>query len=451
MDCDNTPPSPQGMIHRPDSERFGVSPYAVDAYRAALAHARTLAVSPSSNTGMILATSARSASADAPAFVDYLKFTLRGLRRVLERVRRQDVRTSPADGLSELREILGCVSQDAEFSTRSERENAGRLLDACEVSSRVTYEPLEGRALDRGLAMVARIAVQCCAPALVFGELTGRGRDGYRDHLVIYTHLGQNCGFIAVGGNNETVHVNLTGQACARIDMRKLAESISVFDHKIGRIDVAWDDFEGRYGPASGARENFLHGGFTPERGQRSEKVIFYDDMGCGGGSSFQLGDRASRMLRIYEKGKQLGDKESLWVRYEVQYMAAAFDLTLDNLRNPGMLLLQYPDLDFLPVIAAGDHCARVRKETEVHLDKLVNWLRVVAGPILTLCADTIGATTVIDLVESEKTPRRLRGVANSRQELGNLIADVLLDSRKFAPVARSRSYQSAFTREKTS
>ena len=153
-------------------------------------------------------------------------------------------------------------------------------------------------------------------------------------------------------------------------------------------------------------------------------------------------------MLRIYGKGKQQGNKLSPWVRCEVQYMSAAFDLTTNNLRNPGLLLLQYPDLDFLPVIAQGDPCMRVRRETEISIDKVANWVRTVAGPVLTLLSESIGCTTTVELVSNAKTPRRLRKLANSRQELSDNLADALLDSRKFAPIALKSSYLSAETRK---
>jgi len=447
LNCDNTPPSPQGLIYIPESERLGVAPLAVDAFAAAMA-AAAQRPSPFSNTGMI---PDHGSAADAPAFVDFLKFTLKGMRKALDRARRIDARQH-VDGLEELREALGVTASsdfEHDFVTATESRNAAYLLERLETKCAAPdFEPLSPLAIERGLAVIGRTFVRDCAPALVFGELTGRGRDGYKNHLNIFTHLGENCGFIAVGGNGDTIHVNLTGQACQRVDLARLADALDTVDHKIGRIDAAWDDFEGRYGDPAGAAENYRHGGFTPERGIRSEKVVFHDDLGCGGGSTFQLGDRSSRMLRIYGKGKQLGNKLSPWVRYEVQYMGAAFDLTTDNLRNPGMLLLQYPDLDFLPVIAQGEPCMRVRHETEITIDKVVNWARTVVGPVLTLLSESIGCTTTIELVANAKTPRRLRKLANSRQELSDNLADALLDSRKFAPIALKSSYLSAETRK---
>jgi len=419
-----------------DGERLGVPESAAVAYAASLA-AHGGPLSPCSNTGR---------KDSAPAFVDYCKFTLRGLRRVLTKVTRRE--HDGPDGLDELRSILFDTAGGCWDVTERERADAVALLDKLEPAAQVlSYELVTGKRLDRGIAVIARMLLQSVAPALVFGELTGRGIDGYTDHLKIYTHLGEHCGHIATGGNAETVHVNLSGQACQRINMAALADALEPMDYKIGRIDAAFDDLSGVYGSPAGAAINFQYGGFTPARGARSKKVLFFDDMGSGAGSTFQLGDRSGRLLRIYAKGQQLGDPLSPWVRYEVQYMGAEFALTLDHLRSPGQLLTQYPDLEFLPVDGEGDPAMRVQRETEISVDRVVNWLSTTCGAALTLLADSIGASMTCDLIANEKVPKRLRKLADSRQQLGGLMADVLLDSRKYAPIARTSSYLSAETR----
>lgn len=431
------PPTPMGG-YPTEGERLGVPDRAATAYAAALA-AHRAALSPCSNTGRIL-----ESGSDAPAFVDYLKFTLRGLRRVLTRVRRE--RPAP-DGLDELRAVLFDTARGDWDVTDVERRQASALLQKIDCTGCLSMEAVTGMRLDRGLAVIAKTMIAAVAPALVFGELTGRGIDGYTNHLKIFTHLGEQCGHIAVGGNAETVHVNLTGQACQRIDMRKLADALEGMDYRIGRIDAAWDDFEGRYGGPAGAAENFRHGGFTPARGARSKKVLFFDDMGCGQGSTFQLGDRSGRLLRIYAKGQQLGDVNSAWTRYEVQYMGAEFGLSLDHLRNPGTLLTQYPDLEFLPVDGTGDAAMRVQREAEISVERVVAWATTTCGAVLTLLSESVGCTTTAELLHNDKTPKRLRRLADSRSQLAGMLGDALLDARKFAPIARTSTYLSAETR----
>ena len=205
----DAPPSPLGMITAdcPWQSR--------EAWEAAQAAQR----SPSSNTGMILPSGPE--SAHAPAFVDYLKFTLRGLRRLVEKARRLDDDGRLDDSLSELRAVFAVDAVGGWDVTPAEQTRAGAMLDAIaqDAKGSTVREPLSESKLDRAMVVFARVLIQAHAPALVFGDLTGKGRDGYKNHAKIYTHLGQECGFIAVGGNAETVHVNLTGEACRRLDV----------------------------------------------------------------------------------------------------------------------------------------------------------------------------------------------------------------------------------------
>jgi phage replication initiation protein len=436
---DNTPHTPQGSIHEGDA--CGLSRSSAVAWQAAQARA---ARSPFSNTG-----SKPHDAEDAPAFVDYLKFTLKGLRVVADKLHAEDEKRDRHDGLDDVRQVLREHAAGGWDVTRAEQDATRKLLASLDPIDVRDLAPLDGLALDRAIGTVARIMVQACTSTLVFGDFTGKGRDGYRDHLKIFTHTGTECGFIAFGGNRESVHVNLTGQACERMDIEALCMMLDGVEHKIGRIDAAWDDLAGRYGTPHGSLENYRHGGFTPERGVRSEKVTFIDDCGTGKGSTFNLGDRASRMFRHYEKGRQLGDKSSPWCRFEVQYMGSAFDLTTADIRNPGKLLLQYPDLDFLPVIGTGDHTARIRREAEIATDRVVEWMHMVAGPVLTLLVESIGVGLACELLENHKTPRRMKHLGNSRTQLAELVGDALLDSRKHRPIARTSRYLSAEQRDR--
>lgn len=434
------PPTPLGGYHL-DATALGV-PFAVaPAWLAALAAHRG-ALSPCSNTGRTLAL-----APNAPAFCDYLTFTLRGLKAVLSRVRR-DV---PApDGLEDLRAILFDRCTD-EFTTKGEQRGAAILHEAIAVdcTGHAAVASISGRRAELGMVAIARTLITACAPALLVGDLTRRGLNGYADHCKITTHLGENCGSIAVGGNRDTVHVILTGQACQRVDMSALADALEGFDYKLGRIDAAFDDFSGAYGTAGDAAIKYDDGGFTPARGARSNKVLFFDDRGSGAGSTFQLGTRSGRLLRIYMKGQQLGAPASPWCRWEVQTMGTEFHLTLDHLRNPGVLLHQYPSLDHLPVDGTGDAAMRVQKEVEINLDKTADWLRVVCGPALTLIREAIGAEVTLQLIESDKTPRRWKRLGNSRKGLSDLVADALMSSRKYAPIAGTPIYTSAEQRER--
>lgn len=435
------PPTPLGGYHSDVS-----TPRMVPCAWTAAQAAHRGALSPCSNTGRTLAL-APDAPAHSPAFVDYLSFTLRGLKAVLSRVRRD---VPGPDGLEHLRAILFDRCTDG-FASKGEQRGAAILHEAIRVdcTGHAAVASINGRRAELGMVAIARTLIESCAPALLVGELTRRGLNGYSDHCKITTHLGQNCGSIAVGGNRDTVHVILTGQACQRVDMAALADALEGFDVKLGRVDAAFDDFTGQHGTAGDAATRYDNGGFTPARGARSSKVLYFDDRGSGAGSTFQLGTRSGRLLRVYMKGQQLGDASSPWCRWEVQTMGTEFHLSLDHLRKPGVLLHQYPDLGHLPVDGAGDAAMRVQKEVEINLDKTADWLRVVCGPALTLIREAIGAEVTLQLLENDRAPRRWQRLGDSRKGLSNMVADALMESRKYAPIAATPIYTSAEQRDR--
>ncbi|HEY1138423.1 MAG TPA: replication initiation factor domain-containing protein [Xanthomonadaceae bacterium] len=181
---------------------------------------------------------------------------------------------------------------------------------------------------------------------------------------------GDHVGLIEMGGPHTvrkdgvyTTRIELTGTGC------RLYEAAAGSDHakrwlelraklessagRITRIDVAADDLDG-INPIDWAISQYHEGEFD-NRGQRP-KPQHIDDFGSGEGRTFYVGTKKSeRRLRVYEKGKELGDKLSLWVRYEAEFKASnRRELTLDILRDPaGYLLGAYPVLRFINAIAS--------------------------------------------------------------------------------------------------
>ncbi|MCE7031356.1 replication initiation factor domain-containing protein [Lysobacter sp. GX 14042] len=387
--------------------------------------------------------------ADAPAFVDYLAFTIKGAKRLLSRVPRH---ADAPDGLETLRAALWGIADDTWTSDRDRVRAAALWADLPEplpvdCTGHAAMKTLTGRRVELGLYLLARTMIEAVGPALMVDELCGKGLNGYSDHAKIRTHLGENCGSIAVGGNRDTVHVILTGQACRRLDMHKLADALDGFDVRISRIDSAWDDFSGRFGTPRDAATKYADGGFQPERGTRSASVQLVDDLGSGKGSTFYLGDRKTRLLRVYSKGQQLGDPESPWTRYEIQWMGSAFDLSTDNLRAPGALLARYPDLGHLPVCSDGTGAHRTQREAEISAARTAKWIKTTCGAAIGLAADAIGPELFVELVrrEEDAVPRRLRGIADTRADVSARVGGALLEQCRHAPAASLPSFERAW------
>jgi phage replication initiation protein len=159
-----------------------------------------------------------------------------------------------------------------------------------------------------------------------------------------------------------TVRIELTGDGCRQFSpagsahakrWADLQAKMEACAGRITRVDVCADDLAGRY-PVELAIQWREQGEFD-NRGQRPKGRLF-DDMGSGDGKTFYVGSATSeKQLRVYEKGREMGDKASEWVRYEAQFRASnRKELPLGLLSNPASYLLgAYPVLRFLKAVAA--------------------------------------------------------------------------------------------------
>ena len=166
------------------------------------------------------------------------------------------------------------------------------------------------------------------------------------------SRLGQ-YGYIAFGGERQkgTVLVDLNGTGCAKVkdkDWAVLHDWMQGVNATITRVDVAHDDYEGETVSIEKALEwddqrLFNTGGCPPD-------TCLIDDRGSLKGKTFYVGNRSSvKYCRVYEKGKQLKDKESPWTRLEVEFKKGKRVIPLDILLNPSVYLAgAYPCTAFL-------------------------------------------------------------------------------------------------------
>jgi DNA relaxase NicK len=174
-------------------------------------------------------------------------------------------------------------------------------------------------------------------------EPSSRGWCGYeeRENLLLKTSDGAEMllGFIAYGGEHQRGRrcVSLSGVGCAAVkSWEPMKHALTRNKGKITRIDLAVDDIGGGRLSLSGARKAHKRGGFT-SAGRKPGSCWYGNDSNAG--NTFNVGSRqGGKMFRAYEKGKQLGDRESKWVRFEVELHCKDRVIPLDVLNNP----LQY-------------------------------------------------------------------------------------------------------------
>lgn len=113
---------------------------------------------------------------------------------------------------------------------------------------------------------------------------------------------------------------------------------------RITRIDLAHDDFEGAYSSPEKANKADTQGKFALTNKKPSVQLLGDWKRHSGKGRTIQIGTRENKMYRGYEKGKQLGDSDSLWFRSEVQLSGKNRDIPLDILTDPtGYFVACYP------------------------------------------------------------------------------------------------------------
>ena len=230
-----------------------------------------------------------------------------------------------------------------------------RLLDGCDDGS---------TALEVAAHVFAFFFAGC---GLTLADEAGKGRF-YASRVSIRDAAGEHVGLIEMGGQStvrqdgiRTCRIELTGAGCkafggARsghakrwLELRAKLESTA---GRLTRVDVCADDYAGLY-PISMAMQ-WLAAGEFDNRGQKVKRQLL-NDFDSGDGKTLYIGSRQSeKFLRVYEKGRELGDPESEWVRYEAEFKASRRkELSLDILRDPDAYLRgAYPVLHFVRAMA---------------------------------------------------------------------------------------------------
>lgn len=158
----------------------------------------------------------------------------------------------------------------------------------------------------------------------VGGQLTQRkgGRPSLRFEL---TGLG--CGLFEQRGDVSADHAQ---RWCA---LRAKLEHVGPM---LTRVDTAFDDFDGVRN-LDLVRCMYEVGEFDYSFGGERKRPKRREFLSSGDGDTFYVGQSSSeKQLRVYEKGKQLGDPESPWVRWELQMRSSTRKrISLDVLDRP--------------------------------------------------------------------------------------------------------------------
>lgn len=270
----------------------------------------------------------------------------------------------------------------------------------------------------------------------------------YAYRYVLRNVWGQVAGMIEIGGcltlrkgGRPSARFELTGLGCAIWEQRgdaspdhaerwwTLRAKLERVATMLSRVDVAYDDFMGERDLAL-ARAMYEVGEFdyTFAGERKRPKARGFDDYGSGDGSTFYIGHSTSeKQLRVYEKGKQLGDKESLWVRWELQLRSSTRKrLKLVILTDPEAYMRgAFECLDF--VSSCMQRLEVTKEATKATVKSVLRHARRMYGGtfkrLRLLAPDGESFLALMETLQNENVPRWARVGRPSWADVETLIA----------------------------
>ena len=234
-----------------------------------------------------------------------------------------------------------------------------------------------------------------------------RGLHGYHKSF----QLGDSSAIFAIGGQAGTAYLSLPGAACALIsDWRPIVSYLrDTLNANVTRWDGAVDDYSGAHSVNDAVNlfldGQFTSGGNTPSCNQHGNWI-----QPDGSGRTFYVGKRKNgKMLRVYEKGMQLGGQWHPWVRWEVELHNKDRIIPWEVLLEPGRFFVGcYPNaLGWAQVEMSK--IRTLQKQSKISYEHLTGYAAVAYGPLLNVMLEVEGsADAVLKKLHRQGTPRRL-------------------------------------------
>lgn len=231
-----------------------------------------------------------------------------------------------------------------------------------------------------------------------------------------------NIGRVDFGGNQHKgrARLDLSGTGCGHVqNWNAIQHYISeAFESRITRVDLAVDLLNGEFTVDDAAEWYraglFNSGGRMPKHSTVGAWLAdLPSDAPVGEGRTIYVGKRENgKMLRAYEKGRQLGDPSSEWVRFEVELRNKDRDIPLDILTNCDTYFVgAYTALQRV-LDSAGTKVMTDQKEGEISLAKLVHHLRESYGKAIHVLRLKMTPDEVIESLSINGVPARLSKAA---------------------------------------
>ncbi|CAN5907004.1 hypothetical protein BH11PSE12_BH11PSE12_17250 [soil metagenome] len=250
-----------------------------------------------------------------------------------------------------------------------------------------------------------------------------QGMNFYRESWV----LGDDMGFVCLGGQENTMLVTLTGQGCTIANqgwetrLYAFLSNTNCVRPSISRIDLAHDDFAGKYLSVDWAETQWHVRGFNTSRGGRKVNIECVGNWHAptGAGRTLNIGMRTSgKFLRVYEKGRQLGDVTSEWCRAELEIKSSDRIIPLDILLQPSDYFAgAYPCFEQFAHIDTPKRVKLREKVAHIVTDAAVKITKHQYGKYLSVFRQLWGDKAALDAVcnqDKNAWPKRLKPLGAS-------------------------------------
>lgn len=255
----------------------------------------------------------------------------------------------------------------------------------------------------------------CCADYPLTAKLEG-GLFGFDQRLLISVHINGakvDIGSLASGGESQNGKwlLQLTGKGCGMlVDWASLREFLEGLGATITRLDLALDFLQGEH-TVDDAMDMLEEGQFTSKGRTPSVDQTGGWNKGNQSGRTLYVGKaKNGKMLRVYEKGKQLKSVNSDWVRFEVQLGNRDRVIPFDAMTEPDKYFAgAYPALESL-IETAAQAIPTTQTEAWTNLGHLLHHLRRCYGKAVHQAQQTCGVSDT-DLIEEMRVigiPRRV-------------------------------------------
>ena len=238
------------------------------------------------------------------------------------------------------------------------------------------------------------------------GADSGKGLHGFKEAIRLEAFVNgafKQIGFIAFGGETQRGRwmLDLSGAGCGLVkDWEALEDTLECMSAKLTRVDLAVDFLEGQK-TVDDAVKMHKEGLFTLN-GRKPKSSTVGDWVDGKEGRTFYIGKmKNGKCLCVYEKGKQLGDLESQWTRYELRLGSKDREIPYDVLTSPDKYYAgSYPVLQSLLDDVEGELIETISKETKINLVNLLFHAKRCYGKLFSTMKEIEGYD-VSDLIES--------------------------------------------------